>query len=83
MHYQFSTALASELGDARAYACDVSDGGAVNDALAKVATDLGEVDTLVYNAGSVVWGSIEDISPEQFETSWRINTAGLFHAAKR
>ncbi len=79
---EFSTALASELGDARAYACDVSDGGAVNDALAKVATDLGEVDTLVYNAGSGVWGSIEDISPEQFETSWRINTAGLFHAAK-
>ncbi len=79
---EFSEKLAAELDDARAYACDVSDADAVSGALRRITADLGDVDTLIYNAGSGIWGSIEEISPEQFETSWRINTAGLFLAAQ-
>ncbi|MHA1159185.1 MAG: SDR family NAD(P)-dependent oxidoreductase, partial [Alphaproteobacteria bacterium] len=49
---------------------------------ARVAQDMGEIDTLVYNAGSGVFANIEDLTAEDFELSWRINAAGLFNAAK-
>jgi NAD(P)-dependent dehydrogenase (short-subunit alcohol dehydrogenase family) len=73
---ELSEPLAAELGDARAYACDASDKASVEATFAAIARDLGEVDVLVYNAGSGAWGSVEEITPEQFETSWRINTLG-------
>ncbi len=75
--------IAAEIGDARAYACDVSDAGAVDRAFDAVASDLGAIDTLVYNAGSGVFATIEDITPAQFEASWRINAAGLLAAAQK
>ncbi len=75
-------ALAAEIGDARAYACDVGDGVALSDTFRQIAADLGDVDTLVYNAGSGTWGSVEEITPDQFEASWRINAAGLLTAAQ-
>ncbi len=74
--------LASELGDAKAYAADVGDGAAFADTLRQIASDLGDINTLVYNAGSGSWGSVEEITPEQFEASWRINAAGLLTAAQ-
>jgi NAD(P)-dependent dehydrogenase (short-subunit alcohol dehydrogenase family) len=47
-----SEALAAELGDARAYACDVADQASVKAAFAAIRTELGEVDVIAYNAGS-------------------------------
>src|SRR5208337_267117 len=44
--------------------------------------DLGEVDVLVFNAGSGVWGTVEDVSAEGFERSWRVNALGLFLCAR-
>src|ERR1700675_1029158 len=52
--------LAKELPGARAYACDVADAGSVESAFAAVRAELGEVDALVYNAGSGTWGTIEE-----------------------
>ena len=75
--------LAAEIGDARAYACDVGDAGAVDRAFDAVAADLGAIDTLVYNAGSGVFATVEDITPEQFEASWRINAKGLLLASQK
>ena len=74
--------IASELDTAGAYACDVSSPQAVASAFAKVRDELGPVDTVVYNAGSGSWGNIEDLTTEQFETSWRINSLGLFATTK-
>ena len=48
-----SGTLAAELDDARAYECDVADATSVKDTFARVRAELGEVDVLVYNAGSV------------------------------
>lgn len=80
---ELSSQLAEELGDAVAYACDVSDPSSVEAAFAAVRGDLGEVDVVVYNAGSGVWGNIDEISASDFETSWRINTMGAFLVAKQ
>lgn len=75
---EFSSKLAEELPGARAYACDVSDPAAVERAFVAVRADLGEVDVLVYNAGSGTWGHIEEIAASDFERSWRVNAMGLF-----
>jgi NAD(P)-dependent dehydrogenase (short-subunit alcohol dehydrogenase family) len=74
---ELSGPLAAELGDARVYACDVADEASVAKAFAAIRADLGEVDVVAYNAGSGTWGTIEDIKPDGFEMSWRVNALGL------
>jgi NAD(P)-dependent dehydrogenase (short-subunit alcohol dehydrogenase family) len=77
-----SESLAAELGDAKAYACDVADEASVKAAFAAIRTDLGEVDVAVFNAGSGTWGTIDDLTPQAFEASWRVNALGLFLVAQ-
>ena len=77
-----STKLADELGNTRAYACDASDPESVKAAFASVHEDLGEVNVLVYNAGSGTWGNVEEVSAADLENAWRINTLGAFAAAR-
>src|SRR5262249_12502372 len=79
---EYSSKLAAELGDARAYACDVSEGSSIAAAFARVNEELGPVDTLVYNAGSGTWGTIDDVSDEHFERAWRVNVLGLFQTVR-
>ncbi len=75
--------LASELPRAKAYACDVADAASVAAAFERIRAELGDVDVLIFNAGSGVWGSIEEVSPEDFERAWRTNAFGLFLAARQ
>ena len=75
--------LASSLPDARTYACDVSDAGSVARAFEAIRRDLGDPEVLVYNAGSGVWGSIEEATAADFESAWRVNALGAFLAAKQ
>jgi len=79
----YSNKIASELESAKAYACDVTDPSTVEAAFAAVRADMGEIDVLVYNAGSGVWGTIEELSAHDFEQSWRINTMGAFLVSKQ
>jgi len=82
-HIEVIEALAQELHEARAYTCDVADSNSIASTFASIRDDLGEVDVLVYNAGSGIWGNIEEISPADFEQSWRINALGAFLASKQ
>jgi NAD(P)-dependent dehydrogenase (short-subunit alcohol dehydrogenase family) len=76
-------ALASEIGEnASAFVCDVTDPDAIAATLGKIAETLGSIDVLCYNAGSGVRGTLEEISLEIFEQSWRTNTLGLLAASK-
>ncbi len=75
--------LAAALPHAKAYVCDVADAASVAAAFEHARAELGDVDVLVYNAGSGVWGSIDDVSAEDFERSWRVNALGLFLCAKQ
>ncbi|TXH33235.1 MAG: SDR family NAD(P)-dependent oxidoreductase [Rhodospirillaceae bacterium] len=75
-------ALEKEIGGSRFYRCDVGDVAAVTATFATISGDLGPVETLVYNAGSGLRGSITDISPADFEASWRINALGLLAASQ-
>ncbi len=73
---EVSEQLAGDLDGARAYACDVGDGSSVDAAMTAIRRDLGEPDVLLYNAGGGSFGGIDDITPEQFETTWRVCALG-------
>lgn len=75
-------ALAAELPDARGFVCDAGDANSVTTAFADIRASMGEVETLVYNAGPGVWGSIEEVSAQAFEDCWRVNALGTFLTAR-
>jgi short-subunit dehydrogenase len=79
---EFSNTLASQLQDSRAYVCDVTSDESIARVFESIRTDLGEVDVLIYNAGSGVWGSVEEISTAQLSEAVRINTVGLLGCAQ-
>ncbi len=79
----FSRELAKTLPGARAYVCDAADEASVDAAFAGIRRDLGEVDVLVYNAGAGVWGTVEDVTPADFEKAWRVNTLGAFLTSRQ
>jgi NAD(P)-dependent dehydrogenase (short-subunit alcohol dehydrogenase family) len=78
-----SGSLAASLADARAYACDVADAKSVAETFAAIERDMGPVHTLVYNAGSGVWGTVEDIGAAAFESAFRVNALGLLLTAQK
>jgi NAD(P)-dependent dehydrogenase (short-subunit alcohol dehydrogenase family) len=75
--------LARELDGARAYECDVSDAASIARAFAAIRAELGDVEALVYNAGSGSWGSVESITPDDFERAWRVNAWGALACAQQ
>jgi len=74
--------LQKEIRGSRGYSVDISDAEAVSEAFRRVRAELGPVDVLLHNAGSGVFGSFMDTSPEDLEQSWRTNTLGLMLCAK-
>jgi len=75
--------LSASLADARAYSCDVTDAASVAHTFDAIEREMGPVHTLVYNAGSGTWGTVEDIDPAAFEGAFRVNALGLLLAAKK
>jgi NAD(P)-dependent dehydrogenase (short-subunit alcohol dehydrogenase family) len=75
-------ALEAELPGARGFVCDVTDAASISTAFTDIRAAMGEVETLVYNAGPGVWGSIEEISPGAFEEAWRVSALGTFLVAR-
>lgn len=75
--------LAGELHGAVAYACDVTSDVDIAATFARVDADLGPVETLVYNAGSGIWGDIENITAADFEMAWRVNALGALLTAQQ
>ncbi len=76
-------ALEKEIGGACAFECDVGSQDSVERAFAAIRADLGDVNVLVYNAGSGVFADVLNITPEQFEASWRVNAYGALLCAQQ
>lgn len=74
--------LAAELPSARSFQCDVGDAASVVATFSTIESQLGTIDTLIYNAGKGVWGTVEDVTPNDFEAAWRVNTFGAYLAAR-
>jgi len=62
--------------------CDVSNEKQIAEAFRAIRGNLGEVEVLLYNAGTGAFGSITEITPDQYEADWRVNAFGAFVAAK-
>ncbi|MHA1601119.1 MAG: SDR family NAD(P)-dependent oxidoreductase, partial [Alphaproteobacteria bacterium] len=73
--------LATEIGG-KAYSCDATDAGAVEDVFATVTRDLGPPALAVYNAGAYQPGGILEIDPRDFEACWRIGCLGGLHVGQ-
>lgn len=83
---EYLKSLAGEMrrdgGDAHDIVCDVSDPAQIRAAFHEIRSKLGEVDLLIYNAGTGKFGTITEITPEQYTSDWRVNALGAFVAAK-
>jgi len=80
---QLGSETRSTGGEASAYPADVGSVEQVAAVFEKIRRELGAPDVLLYNAGAGPFGAIAEITPEQFENSWRINTFGAFLCSKQ
>ncbi len=73
------TVLAEELGDSVMYRhLDVTDDVAWSEVVTSTEAAWGPIGMLVNNAGIVMFGSIEDLTREQFQRTIDINLTGVF-----
>ncbi len=75
--------LVGEIDGVTAYSLDATDPAQTRDVFGRIRDELGEPDVVLYNAGSGVFATFDDIEPEHLRTSWEVNTLGLFHVAKQ
>ncbi len=69
-------------GQVRAYGCDVADRDAVERLFERAASDLGEPELVVFNAGAFVRAGILEIDPGEFERCWRVGCLGGLHVGQ-
>jgi NAD(P)-dependent dehydrogenase (short-subunit alcohol dehydrogenase family) len=67
----------------KGFPCDIANPTSGRAAFAKVRAEFGAVDTLVFNAGSGVWGSLDEIDDKALSDSLAVNAVGLLVAAKQ
>jgi NADP-dependent 3-hydroxy acid dehydrogenase YdfG len=75
-------AIAREIPRTIAVRGDVTDERSLAAAFAEIGAALGPVDTLVYNAGNFVPGSIEETNVETLEGAFRVNCSGCLRAVQ-
>lgn len=84
---EFMDGLAAEVvkagGRTLAVTADVGDAAQIDRAFDTVRAKLGAPEVLIYNAGSGNWGTITEITPQQYEDSWRVNAYGAFLCARQ
>ncbi|MCP5181951.1 MAG: SDR family NAD(P)-dependent oxidoreductase [Pseudomonadales bacterium] len=71
-------ALADELPDAQAIACDVTD----TVALAAAVERAGPAEVVVHNAVGGAWGTFRDIDPAVLERNFQVNVMALLQLAR-
>lgn len=70
-------------GRAIALLADVSQAGQVESAVARLVREWGRIDIVHANAGiNGVWAPVEDLRPEEWDTTLEINLKGTFLTAK-
>lgn len=69
-------------GKAMAVICDIVDRGAVETAIARVATHFGMLNVVVNNAGAVAVGTAEETSDEDWSRVQATNLTGTFNVSR-
>jgi NAD(P)-dependent dehydrogenase (short-subunit alcohol dehydrogenase family) len=83
---QFMEELATEIESrgehALAVPTDITDPHQVTKGFEIIRARLGPVDLLINHAGNATWADLGDLTPEDFERSWRVSTYGAFLCCK-
>ncbi|MEZ4237301.1 MAG: SDR family NAD(P)-dependent oxidoreductase [Myxococcota bacterium] len=74
-------ALADEIGG-RGYTADVTDADAIRTVLARIRDELGPVHTLLWNVGSGVFGTLDDVDETGLDRAFDTNARGLLVAVQ-
>ncbi|MCG6111369.1 MAG: D-threitol dehydrogenase [Paracoccus sp.] len=77
-----ATAEAADLDGAQAVACDVTDAGSIDRAVATVTQAFGGIDILVNSAGIVDLAPAEDLSGDAWKRTIAVNLTGSFLMAQ-
>ncbi|KKB74289.1 MULTISPECIES: 2,3-dihydro-2,3-dihydroxybenzoate dehydrogenase [Bacillus] len=67
---------------AKAFAADVGNSAAVEETVGMIERDIGPIDYLVNVAGVLRTGLITSLSDEDWEKTFSVNTAGVFHVSR-
>ncbi len=70
-------------GTVLAISADATDPTSVARALDEVREGLGDPEVFVYNAGAFQMGGILELTPEQFDDSFRVNCSGAFYGTQQ
>jgi NAD(P)-dependent dehydrogenase (short-subunit alcohol dehydrogenase family) len=70
-------------GKALSISTDATDSESVKSAFDEVREKLGNVEVFIYNAGTFRKGGILEVTPEEFEGSWKINCLGALLGAQQ
>lgn len=80
---QIQTDIEQSGGKAASFSADVSDPESVKAAFDRVNSQLNAPEVFVYNAGMFKMASILELTPEQFESAWKVNCFGAFLGAQQ
>jgi len=75
--------LEGQIAGSTAFAYDVTAVEKSGETFERIKAEMGPIEVLVYNAGSGQFGSVDDTTPETFESSWRVNALGCLACAKQ
>ena len=74
--------LASEIENAHAYPCDVTDHEALLAQIEAIRRDLSDPHVLVHNAVGGAFGNFLEIDPDVLEQNFQVNTMALLHLGR-
>lgn len=62
---------------------DITDATQVEASFDQIREEIGAPDILVNHAGNAAWGNLSELTPEAFESAWRVCTLGAFLCVKQ
>jgi NAD(P)-dependent dehydrogenase (short-subunit alcohol dehydrogenase family) len=80
---QIQSEIEQSGGKALSVTVDGTDPASVKAAFEQVSSQLGAPEVFVYNAGAFQKAGILELTPEQFESSWKVNCFGAFLAVQQ
>ncbi len=72
----------AELDGSLAIPCDVTDEGALNEAVARCERDLGVPDAVIHNAARGTHGTFQEIDPADMAANFQVNTMSLLYLGR-
>merc|ERR1719278_1824414 len=76
-------AMESLHANIKGYQCDATDPNSVAEVVENVEKDLGNIHTLIYNAGNGVWKTYDKIQHNEFDMCMKTNLYGLLYFSQQ